>query len=191
MKRYHWKKCVGFTALAILIVGLLSCSTQQAAAPQEDAAPQKAAAPQKTAAPAPQAAAPQATLTVTPAKTVLSPALIKNPIQIAASGFTAKEMVVVELVLPPGVTVKTVPEGENVGLAYATADETGNIATKIGPAAVLNWFFQVDWTPNMKPVFAKAKPLKPGIYGIVAEGMDSGVVVKGSLEFVPPPKKKQ
>ncbi len=133
----------------------------------------------------------KAKLQVVPDKTFLSPALFKKPIQFKGSGFDPKEMVVVEMVLPPGVKVKAVPEGENVGLAYATTDDKGNIVAKMAPTATLNWFFQVGWTPNMKPDFKKARPLRPGKYEIVASGMASGATGKAILELVPPPKKKK
>lgn len=44
-------------------------------------------------------------LVITPDKTVLSPALIKKPIMITGSGWMANEMVVINLLLPKGVTV--------------------------------------------------------------------------------------
>jgi hypothetical protein len=97
----------------------------------------------------------------------------------------------VDLVPGPGVTIKGVDKGENVGLAFATADKKGNFLAKMSPISTLNWFFQVGWTPNMKPDFKKAKPLKPGKYEIVATGMDSGAMGNAILELVPPPKKKK
>jgi hypothetical protein len=133
---------------------------------------------------------PSATLEVIPPKTVLTPKLIKNPVQFKGSGFTPREMVVVEMVPPKGVTIKGVPEGENVGLAFGKADENGSFSAKMAPTATLNWFFQVGWTPNMKPDFKKAKPLPPGRYAIKATGMDSGAVGEAYLEILPPPKKK-
>jgi hypothetical protein len=167
MKCDHWKKLFSIPILVLFTFGLLGCAGMQTAPKAK-----------------------MASIAVIPAKTVLSPALIKKPIQITGSGFEAKETVVIEMVIPPGVTVKTVPEGENVGLAFATADEKGNITAEVGAVAVLNWFFQVGWTPNMKPVFEEATPLKPGKYTIVAEGMDSGAKGEAVLEFIPPPKKK-
>ena len=139
------------------------------------------------------AGAADAKLEVVPAKTVLSPALIKKaPLQFKGSGFAPKEFVVVEMVVPEGVTVKAVPKGENVGIAVATADDKGNFQVKMHPVSTLNWFFQVGWTPNMKPDFKKAKPLPPGKYQIKAEGMISGKSAKASLEFLkPPPKAKK
>jgi hypothetical protein len=77
----------------------------------------------------------------------------------------------------------------SVGLAFANADENGNVTAKMGAAAVLNWFFQVDWTPDMKPVMDKATPLPAGKYEIRASGMDSDLVGTAILEILPPPAK--
>jgi hypothetical protein len=129
-------------------------------------------------------------LVVTPDKTVLSPALIRKPITFSGSGWKPKEMVVVELVLPPGVKMKGVTEGEDVGLAFANADADGNFKAKMGPMATLNWFFQVGWTPLLKPDFKQASPLRPGVYTIKASGVDSELKANATLTFLPPPKKK-
>ncbi len=163
MKGYRWIVCGIVLALGLLIAGL----------------------------PAGNALAADAKIVVTPEKTVLSPALIKKPIQFTGSGFAAKELVMVELVVPAGVTVKTIPKGENVGLAFGKADDKGVFAAKMHPVSTLNWFFQVGWTPNMKPDFKQAKPLPPGKYEIEASGMISGKTAKASLEFLKPPPKKE
>lgn len=165
MKHNFWKVWASIFFAGILILGLSGCAALKPV--------------------------PTADLQVIPDKTVLSPALIKKPVQFKGSGFSPKEMVVVDLVPGPGVTVKGVTEGENVGLAFATADDKGNFIAKMSPISTLNWFFQVGWTSNMKPDFKKAKPLKPGKYEIMATGMDSGAVGKASLELLPPPKKKK
>lgn len=134
-----------------------------------------------------------AKLEVTPAKAVLSPALIsKQPFQFKGSGFAPKEMIIVEMVVPKGVTVKTVPKGEKVGLAVGSTDEKGNFAIKMHPVSTLNWIFQVAWTPNMKPNLKEMSPLPPGKYRIEATGMQSENVAKADFELMkPPPKKKK
>ncbi len=135
---------------------------------------------------------PAATLQVIPDKTFLSPALLKKPIQFKGTGFAPKEMVIVDLLIPEGVKIKSVGKDEKlVGLAFGNADPTGNFGAKMGAMATLNWFFQVGWTPNMKPVFKEATPLRPGKYKIMATGMDSGAKGMATLELVPPPKKKK
>lgn len=164
MKRAGWKMLKSCICTGILTLIIFGCAAQRPGRKAE--------------------------LQVIPERTFLSPALMKKPIQFEGSGFESKEMVVVEMVLPPGVKVKTVPEGENIGLAHAFADDKGNLITKMAPTATLNWFFQVGWTPNMKPDFSQAKPLPPGEYRIVATGMDSEVTGEAVLELIPPPKQK-
>jgi hypothetical protein len=130
-------------------------------------------------------------LNVEPAKTVLSPALIKAPIVFTGFGYQPKETVIVDLIIPPGVTMKGLKEGEDrVGVAYGTADEKGNFRAPVGPTALLNWFFQVGWTPMLTPDFKEAKPLPPGTYEFEAAGMDSEKTSKTTLELLPPPPKK-
>lgn len=133
---------------------------------------------------------PKATLEVAPPEIFLSPALIKKPVTFKGSGFEPKEMVTIEMVLPPGLKMKGVKEGDDVGIAVATADEKGNFSTAMGPMATLNWFFQVGWTPLLRPNFKEAKPIPPGVYTINATGLYSDRVATSTLKIVPPPKKK-
>lgn len=137
------------------------------------------------------AADPIPKLNVIPEKTVLSPALLKNPVTFTGSGYQPKETVVVDLIVPKGVTMKGLEEGEDrVGVAFGNADENGNFKAAVGPSALLNWFFQVGWTPLLSPDFKEAKPLPPGKYEFEATGMDSEKISKTTLELLPPPQKK-
>ena len=133
---------------------------------------------------------PKATLEIAPAEIFLSPALIRKPVTFKGSGFAPKEMISVEMVLPPGLKMKGITEGEDVGIAVATSDEKGNFTAAMGPMATLNWFFQVGWTPLLKPNFKEARPIPPGVYTINATGLDSDRVATSTLKIVPPPKKK-
>ena len=134
---------------------------------------------------------PKATLEVIPAETFLSPALIAKPISFKGSGFQTKEMVSVEMILPPGFKMKGVKEGENVvGIAFANADEKGNFTAAMAPTATLNWLFQVGWTPLLRPNLKEARPIPPGVYRINATGLDSDRIATATLKIVPPPKKK-
>jgi hypothetical protein len=133
----------------------------------------------------------EAGLEVIPAETFLSPALIKQPVSFKGSGFAPKEMITIEMILPEGVTVKGVNKGEDVGIAVANADDKGCFAAAMQPTATLNWFFQVGWTPLLKPDFKQAKPIPPGVYKIRATGLDSDTVAFSTLKIVPPPKKKE
>lgn len=67
------------------------------------------------------AADPIPKLNVIPEKTVLSPALLKNPVTFTGSGYQPKETVVVDLIVPKGVTMKGLEEGKiEWGLLLAT-----------------------------------------------------------------------
>jgi hypothetical protein len=133
-----------------------------------------------------------AKLEVVPAKTPLSPALIKKaPLEFKGAGFAPKEMILVEMIPPKGLKIKSLPEGDRVGLAVGAADGKGNFDIKMHPVSTLNWIFQVDWTPNMKPNLKKMSPLPPGKYEIEASGMQSGNVAKATFELLKPPTKKK
>lgn len=133
-----------------------------------------------------------AKITVMPEETVLSPALIKKPIVITGSGWKPGELVVVNMKLPDGVTVKGVDPGEDVGIASGNADEQGNLNTNVGPVTILMTFFQAGWdNAKMKPDFKTAKPLPPGAYPLEAIGLDSEASADGMLTLLPPPKKKK
>jgi len=131
-----------------------------------------------------------ANLAVTPSKSILSPALIKKPIQFKGHGFQPDEIVVVEMILPTGIKIQGVESGENVGLAYATTDNQGCFEASMQATATLNWFFQVKWRSNLTPDFKKAKPIPPGKYDIIATGISSGSIAKAVLEILPPPARK-
>lgn len=139
-----------------------------------------------------QTSGPKATLQVIPAETFLSPALIKAPVTFKGTGFGPNEMITVEMVLPPGMKMKGLAEGEEaVGLALGNADEKGDFTAAMKPMATLNWFFQVGWTPLLKPNFKEAKPIPPGVYKIDATGLDTDRIASSTLKIVPPPKKKK
>ena len=132
-----------------------------------------------------------AKITVTPEKTVLSPALIKKPIMITGSGWKPGEMVVVNMILPEGVIVKGVNPGDPVGIANGKADEQGTLKTNVGAMTVLMSFFQVGWDDmKMKPDFKKAKPLPPNTYTVEAIGFESQAKATAALTLLPPPKKE-
>ena len=164
MKTNRWHQLGLFLILGMIAVALGACASMQPG--------------------------PKATLKVTPDKTVLTPGLLKKPIVFTGTGFEPKEIVVIEMVLPKGITVKGVPEGDNAALGNGTADEKGNFETKMGAMTTLNTLFQVGWTPLIKPDFKQAKPLPPGTYDVLATGMYSDISAKATLTLLPPPKKK-
>jgi hypothetical protein len=134
---------------------------------------------------------PIATIAVTPEKVELAfPAILKVPIVFTGTGWKPKEMVVVDLVLPSGVQMQGVKPGEDVGVAYGEADETGNFKGEVPATAKLNTLFRVGWTPILAPDPKTLNPIPPGVYKIKASGADSGALATTTLEFVAPPPKK-
>ena len=162
----YFKIIILFVIIPGLVLGTLACQTLQSLT------------------------GPKATLEIAPAEIFLSPALIRKPVTFKGSGFAPKEMISVEMVLPPGLKMKGITEGEDVGIAVATSDANGNFTAAMKPTATLNWFFQVGWTPLLKPNFKEARPIPPGVYTINATGLDSDRVATSTLKIVPPPKKK-
>jgi hypothetical protein len=135
---------------------------------------------------------PSAEITVTPAETILSPALFKKPIVVSGSGWNPGELVVVNMKLPDGVTVKGVEPGEDVGIASGNADEQGNLEASVGAITILMTFFQTGWDNNkMKPDMTQASPLPPGEYPLEAIGLESEATGGAVLTLLPPPEKKE
>lgn len=133
---------------------------------------------------------PKGTLLVKPDQIVISPALLKDPVIFSGSGFGPKEVIVVEMALPKGVTVKGLPTGDNAALGNGMSDEKGAFQIKMEAMTTLNTLFQVGWTPLIKPDFKEAKPLPPGAYEVVATGMMTETVAKAQLTILAPPKKQ-
>jgi hypothetical protein len=134
---------------------------------------------------------PKATVAVTPAQVELKfPDILKVPIVFTGTGWSPKEIVVVEMVLPPGVEMKGVKPGEDVGIAYGEADDTGNFKGEVPATAKLNTIFRVGWTPILAPDPKTLDPIPPGVYAIKASGADSGAVATTTLEFLAPAPRK-
>ena len=134
---------------------------------------------------------PKATVAVTPPQVELGfPGILRVPIVFTGTGWKPKEMVVVDMVLPPGVEMKGVNPGEDVGIAYGEADDAGNFKGEVPVTAKLNTIFRVGWTPILVPDPKTLNPIPPGVYKIKASGADSGALATTTLEFVAPAPKK-
>ena len=134
---------------------------------------------------------PTATVAVTPAQVELAfPGILRVPIVFTGTGWTPKEMVVVDMVIPPSVQIQGVKPGEDVGIAYGQADDAGNFKGEVPVTAKLNTLFRVGWTPIMSIDPKTLNPIPPGVYNIKASGSDSGAVATTTLEFVKPAPKK-
>lgn len=130
------------------------------------------------------------TLAVTPEKVVLAfPGILRVPIVFTGTGWKPKEMVVVDMVLPPGMQMQGVKPGEDVGIAYGEADDAGNFKGEVPASAKLNTFFRVGYTLILSIDPKTLNPIPPGVYKIKASGADSGALAITTLEFVAPIKK--
>jgi hypothetical protein len=113
-------------------------------------------------------------LVAMPEEIAITKAILKNPVQFKGWGYAPGEYIAVNLMIPNGMSVKRVPVGQDsVRIAYAICDAYGNFKATMGARDTLEWFFQVDWDNNSKPLFKEAKPLPPGKYEILAIGQDS------------------
>jgi len=134
---------------------------------------------------------PKATVAVAPEKVELAfPGILRVPIVFTGTGWKPNEMVVVDMVLPPGVEMKGIKPGEDVGIAFGQADDAGNFKGEVPVTAKLNTIFRVGWTPILAPDPKTLNPIPPGVYKIKASGADSGALATTTLEFVAPPPKK-
>ncbi len=134
---------------------------------------------------------PKPTVSVTPKKVELAfPAILKVPIIFTGTGWNPREMVVVDMVLPPGVKMQGVKPGEDVGIAYGEADDLGNFKGEVPVTAKLNTLFRVGWTPLLTPDPKTLNPIPPGVYTIKASGADSGAIATTTIEFVKSEPKK-
>jgi len=134
---------------------------------------------------------PTATVAVTPAQVELAfPGILRVPIVFTGTGWTPKEIVVLDMVIPPGVQIQGVKPGEDVGIAYGQADDAGNFKGEVPATAKLNTIFRVGWTPILTPDPKTLNPIPPGVYNIKASGADSGVLATTTLEFIAPAPKK-
>ncbi len=133
---------------------------------------------------------PKVTVAVTPTQVELKfPDILRVPIVFTGTGWSPKEMVVVDMVLPLGVEMKGVKPGEDVGIAFGQADDTGNFKAEVPATAKLNTLFRVGWTPIFAPDPKTLNPIPPGVYTIKASGVDSGGLAITTLEFAAPIKK--
>jgi hypothetical protein len=131
------------------------------------------------------------TVAVTPAQVELAfPGILRVPIVFTGTGWKPKEMVVVDMVLPPGMQMQGVKPGEDVGIAYGEADDTGNFKGEVPASAKLNTFFRVGYTLILSIDPKTLNPIPPGVYKIKASGADSGALATTTLEFVAPTPKK-
>jgi hypothetical protein len=114
--------------------------------------------------------------------------ILRTRIYFAGSGYQPKEMVVVEMDVPPGVEIPAVKPGEPVGVAFAEADEKGNFTAEVAAGTKIQTFLRGNILPTLAPDPKSFKPIPHGIYTFRATGAESGRSSMTRIEFVPPAK---
>jgi hypothetical protein len=174
MKKFSW-----FIYLVMIVSLLGGCKS--VTPPPEQLVTSPSAPP-----PAPEPPPPKVTLPTTlPA--MLS--ILQTRIYFTGSGFQPKEMVVVEMDVPPGVEIPAVKPGEPVGVAFADADEKGNFTADIAAGTKIQTFLRGTILPTLAPDPRSFKPIPHGIYTFRSTGTESGKVGVSRIEFVPPAPK--
>jgi len=171
MKKYSW-------LLSILLIIALLGACKSVIPPPEQLLTSPAAPP-----PAPEPPVMKVTLPTTlPA--MLS--ILQTRIYFTGSGYQPKEMVVVEMDVPPGVEIPAVKPGEPVGVAFADADDKGNFTAVVGDGTKVQTFLRGTILPTLAPDPKSFKPIPHGIYTFRSIGTESGRVGVSKIEFVPP-----
>src|SRR5512136_1876111 len=115
------KKCSWFLSIVLTIALLVAC---QSAPPSPDCTISPLPVP-----PAPPESPPLKVVLLTTLPAMLS--ILQTRMYFSGSGYQPKEMVVVEMDVPPGVEIPAVKPGEPVGVAFAYADEKGNFTADV------------------------------------------------------------
>jgi hypothetical protein len=114
--------------------------------------------------------------------------ILQTRISFSGSGYQPKEMVVVEMDVPPGVEVPAVKPGEPVGIAFAYADEKGNFTADVSVMTKIQTFLRGTILPTLAPDPKSFKPIPHGVYTFRITGVESGRTALSKIEFVPPEK---
>ena len=114
--------------------------------------------------------------------------ILRTRIYFSGEGYQPKEMVVVEMDVPPGVEIPAVKPGEPVGVAFAYADEQGNFTADVEAMTKIQTFLRGTILPTLAPDPKSFKPIPHGIYTFRSIGTESGRVGVSKVEFVPPGK---
>ncbi len=114
--------------------------------------------------------------------------ILQTRIYFSGSGYQPKEMVVVEMEVPPGVEIPAVKPGEPVGVAFAYADEQGNFTADVEAMAKIQTFLRGTIQPTLAPDPKSFKPIPHGVYTFRITGAESGRTALSKIEFVPPKK---
>jgi hypothetical protein len=114
--------------------------------------------------------------------------ILRTRIYFSGEGYQPKEMVVVEMDVPPGVEIPAVKPGEPVGVAFAHADEKGNFTADVAAGTKIQTFLRGTILPTLAPDPKSFKPIPHGTYTFRSIGTESGRVGISKIDFVPPGK---
>jgi len=117
---------------------------------------------------------------------VYYPMLLIVPITFTGSGWAPGETVAIDLV-PGEVEIPGAEPGQNVGIAFAVADEDGNIEATMEGITKIYVLMRADIpgeTMSLDPATIDLIPA--GVYTIKATGATSGAVGTTTIEFVTP-----
>jgi hypothetical protein len=174
MKKFSWFICL------VMIVSLLGACKSVTPPPE-----------QLFTSPLPPAPAPEPPVVKVTLPTTLPAMLsiIQTRIFFSGSGYQPREMVVVEMEVPPGVEIPAVKPGDPVGVAFSNADEKGNFNAEVAAMTKIQTFLRGTILPTLAPDPKSFKPIPHGIYTFRAIGTESGIVGISRIEFVPPAPK--
>jgi hypothetical protein len=121
-------------------------------------------------------------------------AMLAVPVKFTGSGWRPKEIITVELVVPPDIEIPGLDRarGEDaVGIAFATADDAGNFEAKMERTAVIGFILRGGFQPTLAPdpkTLIPGNPLPNGTYTLRAVGEDPRSVATTTwvLELKPP-----
>jgi len=114
--------------------------------------------------------------------------ILQTRIIFTGSGYLPREMVVVEMDVPPGVEIPAVKAGEPVGVAFGDADEKGDFTAEVAAGSKIQTFLRGSILPTLAPDPKSFNPIPHGIYTFRSIGTESGRVATSRIEFVPPGK---
>jgi len=114
--------------------------------------------------------------------------ILQTRIIFTGSGYQPREMVVVEMDVPPGVEIPAVKPGEPVGVAFGDADEKGDFTAEVAAGSKIQTFLRGSILPTLAPDPKSFNPIPHGIYTFRSIGTESGRVATSRIEFVPPGK---
>jgi len=121
--------------------------------------------------------------------------ILAVPVKFKGTGWQPKEIISVELVVPPDVEMKGLDRArgeDSVGIAFATANDKGDFEVTLERVSKVDWLLRGGFTPTMAldvKTLIPGNPLPNGTYTLRAMGEDARSVATTTwqLEMVAPP----